>query len=259
MIKKILSNKLLAITLVVLLFLFIIVVIFFLTKQKTQIEPPSVKIYTKEEHVDALSFPETQRVAVRSVYESEYAELKKNIPPEADFTVAFNPDGPLLTINFPAKTFREFYDKKQAISLFLVRFNINPCIPPISNAVSWEARDWSIIKPDSTTQDHSCDELISFYEKLKSTNPLVQYLPYAVDGFNIYYTVTDSSALKTSYNITINIPADLSAKLKTRQEIFDELQKQKSLALDWIRLKGFDPAKLDIRMPELDINQIPIP
>ncbi|MBI2462940.1 MAG: hypothetical protein HYV65_01745 [Candidatus Spechtbacteria bacterium] len=102
-------------------------------------------------------------------------------------------------------------------------------------------------------------QLIDFQKRLEEANPLLRLLPHESDGFHVDYGVSDEANLKAHYLISVNIPSDSADRLKTRQEIFDELQGQEGLALDWIRSKGFDPATLDIRMPILDINQIQVP
>jgi len=86
--------------------------------------------------------------------------------------------------------------------------------------------------------------LEEYSQAFAEENPLISYLPYEADDFEVHYGVRDEEDMSAFYLIVIkmdSIPDDI--------ELFDQrYYVSLDRAYDWIRDRGFNPDDLDIEI-----------
>lgn len=110
----------------------------------------------------------------------------------------------------------------------------------------WQSRQGTYVYREPTSEQLAREEQ-EYREgeeelrQLKEANPLVQYLPYRAQNFEVHYKVSGPTGMEAIYKVILHPqkkPSDVRYK--------EEISQLTAVVRDWIKSKGINPDSIAI-------------
>lgn len=131
--------------------------------------------------------------------------------------------------------------------IIVISAMISLMIVTVVSVLLWRSRQKTYIYREPTVEElaREVEEYRKGEEELKQfkvANPLVQYLPYRAESFEVHYKVSGPTGMEAIYKVILKPQAKPSDPTKYKEEI----NQLAEIVREWIKSKGIDPDKIPI-------------